>query len=235
MIGSRQGWIEAPYVECPAAFESLASRIVTTPGRELSIVPGLVVRDAAGVPDVMRGEETQLAGAVAAHEDVVAVLPGTHSKWAAVSQGRVVDFASFMTGELYAVLLANSILGRLAERDARAGIGGAFDAGVARGLADGGLAHRIFAARTLALTGALAARDVPDYLSGVLIGDEIAAGQRFAARHGAPAQVRVIGAHALVERYERALGIAGIGCERGAPDAAVRGIARIARLAGRLH
>jgi 2-dehydro-3-deoxygalactonokinase len=238
MIGSRQGWVEAPYVECPATFESLAAHLVQTPGGELAVIPGLIVRDESGVPDVMRGEETQLAGAIdAAERGVLAVLPGTHSKWAAVDAGRVVDFASSMTGELYAALLGHTILGRLAERaDASRPPGNAFDAGVRRGLAAGGLAHRIFAARTLPLTGALPPRDVPDYLSGLLIGDEIAGARDWARRHDLwSARPRVIGADALVERYVHALAIAGIDAERGPPDAAVRGIVRLARLAQRLH
>jgi 2-dehydro-3-deoxygalactonokinase len=237
MIGSRQGWIEAPYLDCPASFDALAAHIVETPLRELAIVPGLVVRDDDRVPDVMRGEETQLAGAVDdAEAHVLAVLPGTHSKWAVVEHGRVVDFASYMTGELYAVLLAHSILGRLAHTEtAPAATGAAFEAGVRRGLAEGGLAHRMFAARTLVLTGGLEGRDVPDYLSGVLIGDEIESARRWAARAGRSAgRVRVIGADALVDRYLHALAIAGVPAERGPADAAVRGITRIARLARRI-
>jgi 2-dehydro-3-deoxygalactonokinase len=238
MIGSRQGWIEVPYLECPASFEALGAHMLETPRRELAIVPGLLVRDAEGVPDVMRGEETQLAGATGDDASMLAVLPGTHSKWARVERGRIVDFASYMTGELYAVLLAHSILGRLAHVAAvPASPGASFDAGVSRGLATGGLGHRIFAARTLALTGALDARDVPDYLSGVLIGDEIAAARAWAARgnRGGTGAVCVIGADALVDRYVAALAIAGIPCQRGPADAAVRGLTRIARLARRIE
>ena len=237
MIGSRQGWIEVPYLECPASFEALGAHMLETPRRELAIVPGLLVRDVEGVPDVMRGEETQLAGAAGDDASMLAVLPGTHSKWARVERGRIVDFASYLTGELYAVLLAHSILGRLAHVEAApASPGASFEAGVSRGLATGGLGHRIFAARTLALTGAIDARDVPDYLSGVLIGDEIAAARAWAARgnRGAGA-VCVIGADALVDRYVAALAIAGIPCQRGPADAAVRGLTRLARLARRIE
>jgi len=234
MIGSRQGWIEAPYLDCPASFDQLASHLVETPSRELAIVPGLLAHDEDGVPDVMRGEETQLAGAFGDDEgETVAVLPGTHSKWAVVERGRVVRFASYLTGELYAVLLAHSILGRLAQSDpVPRAPGAAFDAGLRRGLAAGGLAHRVFAARTLALTGSLDGRDVADYLSGVVIGDEIASARAWSA-HAARAPVRVIGTDALVDRYLHALSVAGIAAERGPGDAAVRGIARIARLAHR--
>ena len=116
MVGSRQGWREAPYVDCPAPLADLAAGIVHVEGDALAIVPGVRTRDGNGIPDVMRGEETQLAGASREREDrVLAVLPGTHCKWALVERGRLIDFATFMTGEMYNVLLTHSILGRLAQ------------------------------------------------------------------------------------------------------------------------
>ena len=115
MIGSRQGWIEVPYVDCPADTAALVAGLRTTPGGEMAIVPGLVHRDGDGVPDVLRGEETQIVGAVPeGDEGILAVLPGTHSKWVRVESGRIVSFATYMTGELFALLLQHSILGRLA-------------------------------------------------------------------------------------------------------------------------
>ena len=237
MIGSRQGWVEAPYVDCPAAFDALASNLAWSPRRELAIVPGLISRDAVGVPDVMRGEETQLAGAIRDVDgSVLAVLPGTHSKWAQIVNGRVVAFQTHMTGELYAVLLANSILGRLAAPAVASSVPGpSFAQGVARGLAGGGLGHVIFGARTLALTGGLDAEDVPDWLSGVLIGHEIGAARQWARGHDLDAtRVLVIGSDALVARYTTALAQAGIGAEPGPADAAVRGLVRIAKSAGYL-
>ncbi|HSW27092.1 MAG TPA: 2-dehydro-3-deoxygalactonokinase, partial [Burkholderiaceae bacterium] len=118
MIGSRQGWVEAPYVACPAALSDAAARLtrVTFGDRDchaLHIVPGLRCIGSDGQVDVMRGEETQLWGA-----DLPAgsccVLPGTHSKWAWLGDGdRVLAFQTHMTGELYAVLTQHSILGRL--------------------------------------------------------------------------------------------------------------------------
>ena len=239
MIGSRQGWIEAPYVECPADLQRFGSALTATPGGELRIVPGARCVDAAGVPDVMRGEETQLVGAVRRDEgQIVAVLPGTHSKWAIVERGWLVEFATFMTGELYAVLLAHSILGRMAtERSGEAMT--AFDRGVARGTTGGyaslGLAHAMFGARTLALAGELAADEVGDWLSGVLIGDEIRAARGWAEEHGVnAASVRVIGEGLLVARYIRALEALGIRAEPGPAAAAAAGLYRIARHAGLL-
>ncbi len=174
MIGSRQGWVEAPYVDCPASLTALADRVVQAPQDALTIVPGIATRDAAGIPDVMRGEETQLLGAVGPDErGVLAVLPGTHSKWARVEHGRVVDFTTFMTGELYAVLIDHSMLGRLAGHEPGRFSRDAFSRGAARGLDEGELSHDIFGARTLALTDVLASDDVADWLSGLLIGREI--------------------------------------------------------------
>jgi len=235
MIGSRQGWREAPYVACPASLDTLAAGLARVDADALAIVPGLVTRDRRGLPDVMRGEETQLLGAVGADEAVLAVLPGTHSKWAHVAGGTVVDFATWMTGELYAVLLDHSILGRMAERGT-APAADAFARGVARGLEDGSLAHDVFAARTLPLSGELAGADVADWLSGLLIGREIRDALAWARANGAGAdRVRIIGSDALAARYATALRQAGIDAERGASDAAARGLWRIAGQAGLIH
>jgi len=236
MIGSRQGWIEAPYVDCPADLSLLGSALARTPSGELRIVPGARCADSAGVPDVMRGEETQLVGAIRSDEaQVVAVLPGTHSKWAIVERGCLVEFATFMTGELYALLLAHSILGRMATSERTGNAMEAFDRGVARGSAGVGLAHAIFGARTLALAGELAAEEVGDWLSGVVIGDEIRSARDWAREHGVDAgTVRVIGEGALVARYGRALEALGIRAEPGPPAAAATGLFRIAQHAGLL-
>ena len=199
-------------------------------------MPGARCIDAAGIPDVMRGEETQLVGAIGIEETrVLAVLPGTHSKWAIVEHGRLVEFATYMTGELYAVLLAHSILGRMAAAIGSAAEleGVAFARGVVRGSAGDGLAHAIFGARTLALAGDLAPGDVGDWLSGVLIGDEIRAARGWAQAHGVDAaKVRVIGDGTLVARYVRALEEVGVGAEAAPPAAAALGLYRIAQQAG---
>ncbi len=238
MIGSRQGWIEAPYVDCPMDLAGLARALAKTPGGELAIVPGARCVDASGVPDVMRGEETQLAGALHADDErVLAVLPGTHSKWAIVERGRMIEFATYMTGELYAVLREHSILGRMAKAgpDKESAHGPAFARGVARGCTGDGLAHAIFGARTLALAGALEPEEVNDWLSGVLIGDEIRAARSWAhARGAAGTDVRVIGDDAIVARYVHALAETGVRAEPGPAAAAAHGLFRIAQHAGLL-
>ena len=230
MVGSRQGWREAPYVDCPAPLATLAAGIVHTADRSLAIVPGVRTRDSNGIPDVMRGEETQLAGAIDEREDrVLAVLPGTHCKWALVERGRLVDFATYMTGEMYSVLLNHSILGRLAQ-PAAAEPGPAFAHGVTRGLGAGGLSHDLFGARTLVLMGELAPRDVPDWLSGLLIGREVRNARIWAQRQGSDgARVRLVGADALLTRYAVAMTQAGIAVEHAPPDAAALGLWRIAQ------
>lgn len=237
MIGSRQGWIEAPYVECPASLDALGAGIATIADARLSIVPGLITRDRHGIPDVMRGEESQLVGAVAADESVVlAVLPGTHSKWARIERGRVIDFTTYMTGELYAVLLAHSILGRMSERKTVEAAGSAFTRGVERGLRNADTSHAIFGARTLSLAGELEANDVDDWLSGVLIGAEIRAALAWAREVGIDgARVRIIGDDRLASRYRTALAHAGVATEQADRHAAARGLWRIATQAGLLH
>ena len=232
MIGSRQGWVEAPYVECPASFDELARGLARTPGGELVIVPGLITRGSDRLPDVMRGEETQLVGAVQDDETMLAVLPGTHSKWAHVAGRRLLGFTTFMTGELYAVLLGHSILGRLSQPAADGPHHGAFTRGVAQGLADGPLSHLVFGARTLALAGELAGSDVADWLSGLLIGYEIRHARDWARVRGLGLDhVRIIGSDALVGRYREALAHAGVDAVPGPSDAAVRGLLHIARAA----
>jgi 2-dehydro-3-deoxygalactonokinase len=236
MIGSRQGWGEASYCACPADFDTIAAALTRVPGTALAIVPGLICRDDDGVADVMRGEETQILGALAddARTRQVMLLPGTHSKWAIVGPAGIEAFSTFMTGELYALLVEHSILGRLA---APGSDEEAFARGVRHSLrGTGALTHDLFSARTLALTDRLAPSAVGDYLSGLLLGNEIAAAKRWLERMGAAAtRLTLVGARALVDKYRAALTIAGIDADIGAEDAAARGLWRIARHAGLLR
>lgn len=229
MIGSKQGWREAPYCPCPASVSALAAHTVEVPlagGRALTVLPGVCFTDpATGVPDVMRGEETQIMGALPGRGAHIAVLPGTHSKWAWVQDGAIVSFATFMTGEVYAALLGHTILGRLMQADAPPDAA-AFARGVAYGLeAPASLLSRLFSARTLGLFGTLDAARLPAYLSGLLIGTEI--GGALAMR-GRPQRVTLLGSAPLVARYRDALAAAGISGAEGPADCAVAGMARIA-------
>ncbi len=233
MVGSQQGWIEAPYVDCPSPLAALADGIAHTPEGALAIVPGIRTRDAHGIPDVMRGEETQIAGVVDEHEQrVLVVLPGTHCKWARVESGRIVDFTTYMTGELYDILIKHSILGRLSV-PGPGGTGPGFARGVERGLKPGALGHDMFGARTLALMGELPREDVADWLSGILIGREVRNARTWAHRHGYDgARVRLVGENALLARYELAFAQADVMVERADTQAAAHGLWRIAERAG---
>ena len=237
MIGSRQGWHEAPYAECPAGAGDLADRLVavTSPaGTAVRLVPGVMRTDEDGVPDVMRGEETQVVGCLAAGDPPrrVFVLPGTHSKWAITEQGRITRFATFMTGELYALLRGHGILGRLMEGDAHDPL--TFRRGVAYGSkAGGGLLKRLFSVRTLPLFERLPATGVASYLSGLLIGQEIAEAIAWAgAPHIATTRPTIVGSSTLAPHYAEALAFLGIESSTGPEEAAVTGIHRILAAAG---
>jgi 2-dehydro-3-deoxygalactonokinase len=234
MIGSRQGWVEAPYVACPGSLDALARGVVRTEGGALSIVPGLSCRHGDGVPDVMRGEETQIAGAL--RDDAgptLAILPGTHSKWAIVRAGTIVEFATHMTGEVFAVLRDHSILGRMLASGEADFAPEAFAQGARRGHERGGeILHLLFGVRTMTLLGGLVPEQAADYLSGLLIGSEIAAGRSWAASEGVPLDSAVlIGGRALCVRYDAALRATGAEARIAPEDAAARGLWRIARAA----
>jgi 2-dehydro-3-deoxygalactonokinase len=224
MAGSRQGWVEAPYCRCPAGFAEIASQLTwIAPGR-IAMVPGLSCEH-EGVPDVMRGEETQVFGALdlLALDDALLVLPGTHSKWVAASGGRIERFATFMTGEVYALLRQHSILARtMPEADGELDET-AFERGVGHALRSATLLHAAFSARTFALFDRLPAAALPSYLSGLVIGEELGA-QHF----GAPADVVVIGSEALTRRYELALRLLGVTARRAGSEATWHGLAAIA-------
>ncbi len=160
MAGSRQGWKEAPYCACPAGAAEIASRIVDIEPGRIAIVPGLS-DEHDGVPDVMRGEEVQILGAMALAgiDEGLFVLPGTHNKWARVEGGRITGFRTSMTGEFYALLSTHSILARTLQADAPLSES-AFLQGVARAGNGAGLLHNAFGARTLALFERMPAGDL---------------------------------------------------------------------------
>ena len=200
MAGSRQGWVEAPYCECPAAQGDLARRLAWVEAGRIAIVPGLTVRS-GGVPDVMRGEEVQVFGAMEllGARSFTAVLPGTHSKWVQVEDGRIAGFSTWMTGELYALLRTHSIVARTMDATDGGLDEAAFRAGVRHARAVGNLLHSAFSARTLALFDELPLAGRPSYLSGLVIGEEV----RSQSPGAGP--LVVIGAPELSRRYALAL------------------------------
>jgi 2-dehydro-3-deoxygalactonokinase len=236
MIGSRQGWQEAPYVECPATLAQAAARLTRVPlqgGGTLHIVPGLCCVGADGVDDVMRGEETQLWGADLS-AGRCAVLPGTHAKWAWMGEGGGVErFQTWLTGELFGLWTRHGILGRLMEFGHESPDD--YARGVRLGLAEHANAHHVvFAARTAGLMGRIAPRGLPDYLSGLLVGIEIGSAlgtaQRGAGDPDSP--LVLIGDDDLCRRYETALSLAGRRSVRAGEEVTLRGQWRVACAAG---
>ncbi|KAB7772429.1 2-dehydro-3-deoxygalactonokinase [Xanthomonas maliensis] len=232
MIGSRNGWVEQPYLPCPVDSAGLAQAMQCyddlLPGRTLWFVPGICTDPQAQVPDVMRGEETQLVGLLdelGAGVHTVC-LPGTHSKWARLHDGRLDDFATVMTGELYAVLRQHSLLGKLMADDDGQLDAAAFLRGVARSAAPGGLGHHLFGARTLGLFEQLRAEALPSYLSGLLIGDEL----RSHAMTGG--RVHLVGGPALTQRYALALEQLGVPAQLHAEELTASGLYALARQRG---
>ena len=222
MVGSRQGWIEAPYLPCPAATADLARALLPVPfgPAEALLVPGLSAVDGAGVPEVMRGEEVQILGALGtASQDTTVCLPGSHSKWVRVAGGKVEGFSTFLTGEAFAALRGHTILGRLMEADAPHDPE-AFRRGVLRSADPGGLLHHLFGVRTLGLFDRLPQAAAASYMSGLLIGHEV--------RAAAPASpVLLIGAPALCELYGQAIMECGGSATPAEADAAAQGLALI--------
>ena len=205
MIGSNRGWVEAPYLPCPAAASDLAERLVWAEGGRAAIVPGLsyLSDDTA---DVMRGEEVQIFGALAAGdipETCLVCHPGTHNKWIKIVGGRVMGFRTVMTGEMFNLLKEHSILADLLQE--RADVNDAFRAGVRRGLSQDGLTAELFSVRARVLLDQARREDAASFTSGLLIGADIRVGLRVAPE----AEVIVMGRPELTRLFAAALAEAG--------------------------
>jgi 2-dehydro-3-deoxygalactonokinase len=208
MVGSNRGWVEAPYVPCPAGVEELVHGLVRI-GDDVVIVPGVALSN--GRCDVMRGEEVQLAGAVASGQipvDCLVCHPGTHNKWVQVSAGRIESFRTVMTGELFSMLKHRSILSDLLA--GRAKDGDAFRSGVRKGLAGEGLTAELFETRARFLLGRLDRADGVSLVSGLLIGEDVRAGLGTSRA----SSVIVMGSPQLTSLYAAALEVAGVESER---------------------
>lgn len=237
MIGSRQGWLEVPYARCPATSSDLVDGLlaVDTANGPLHLLPGVL--DAGALPNVLRGEETQVFGALQLapelRDDALLVLPGTHSKWVTVRDGAISHFATHMTGELFAVLRDHSILGRPAREQGIERSDEAFFRGLdaARQSAAEGVSGRLFSTRSLLLTERLSAAESLDYLSGLLIGEELRS-VLASFKEGACPPLVLIGDVDLCERYRLALGRFGVACVRTLENAGVAGLWQLACAAG---
>ncbi len=226
MIGSRQGWLEVPYLDVPASLDDIANALVGHPNDPtIYFVPGLAQDTAGQAPDVMRGEETQIVGAILDSKGRhLLIMPGTHSKWVLVDNGQVTWFATFMTGELFSVLKDHSILGRLMAKDE----GHVDDSGFKRGLLaagslPGGLLQRLFTVRTLGLFKHLPEYGIEDYLSGLLIGSEINEALSNIDDPRSKLSITVIGASSLTKRYLDAIAHVGLVAKIADDRAAARG------------
>ncbi|NJC57076.1 2-dehydro-3-deoxygalactonokinase [Brevibacterium marinum] len=235
MIGSTQGIAEAGYLDLPTDLGAVGGQLMTvelTIG-ELHIVPGLQKTSTdATAPDVIRGEETELLGLLSAGqtEPTTVVLPGTHTKWVSCEGTRVTDFSTSMSGEVFGLLSTSSILSRLAEPTDDFHLD-AFDWGLSVGADDpAALTSSIFSARTWALDGRLHAEAINDYLSGMLIGAEVASQLTTKADSAAP--FIVCGTADLTMRYSRALRRHGRETTEADPRAAATGLFRIAEQSG---
>ncbi len=225
MVGSRNGWIEARYVPCPASPAEIAAAAIKVDldaGTTATILPGLSCDD--GAFDVMRGEETLIVGL--GLSDGIACLPGTHSKWAEIKQGRITRFASFMTGEVYGLLRNDSILARLAEAPSEADTVEGAARGRTAAARPGGLLNSAFAARTEVLAGRMGGGAVGPYLSALLVGQEIAGAE---ALFGQGQEIHLVADGALAESYGAGLQARKHSVRVISPEAAfVAGIRRLA-------
>lgn len=209
MVGSTIGWKEVPYLRCPARPQAIAGAALRfeAQGRAIAILPGLACTGKTGAPDVMRGEETQILGALRLHPALARgrhlfCMPGTHAKWVLVEEGAVIEFQTALSGELFELLRRHSVLAR---------DGGEVDVGspaLARGLdfvranADADLLHLLFSTRARVVTGEMAKGDAASYLSGLVLGKDVATAIRL---FDCESPVQLICTPALAALYGRAL------------------------------
>jgi 2-dehydro-3-deoxygalactonokinase len=179
MVGSSIGWREVPYLKCPAKPSAIADAALRfeAAGRAIAILPGLSCRGKTGAPDVLRGEETQILGALRLHPELtkgrhLLCLPGTHTKWVAVVDGAVSQFQTALSGELFELLSRHSVLAR--DSGDVDGQSPAFALGLDSARQKADLLHLLFSARSRAVTGDMAKEDAASYLSGLVLGKDVA-------------------------------------------------------------
>jgi 2-dehydro-3-deoxygalactonokinase len=205
MIGSNRGWIEAPYVPCPAGLPELARSLKWVVPERIAIVPGVSFLSGERA-DVMRGEEVQILGAYAeglVPADATICHPGTHNKWIRLEDGRITSFRTIMTGELFNLLKGHSILADLLKE--QAGANAAFEAGVRHGLSHDDLTSELFSVRARVLLEQSPREDAASYTSGLLIGTDLRIGLASAAE----GEIVVMGRPELTGLFAAALATAG--------------------------
>jgi 2-dehydro-3-deoxygalactonokinase len=178
MVGSTIGWREVPYLQCPAALEELAQGALRfeAEGRPIALLPGLQCKNPLGNPDVMRGEETQLAGAMGGSPAGrrLFCLPGTHAKWVEAQDGIVTRFQTALSGELFELLTRHSVLARGSGPVRREDPAFTMGLAEARESRHAGLLHSLFGARSRQLAGEFSREQASSYLSGLIIGEDVA-------------------------------------------------------------
>lgn len=210
MVGSVNGWIDAPYLNCPVDLSELATKLTPVPhsrGLNVNIIPGLCVQDPHNY-NVIRGEETQLAGACASTPCHICIMPGTHCKWVLLDSSRVESFRTAMTGELHHLLMQYSLIGLGTPEQESSAI--AFEQGLHKGFEENNLAAHLFEVRAANILHGIKPSQVSEFLSGLLIGAEIASMQKifkFTPQDGAAA---IIANPFLTQRYQQGLALAGI-------------------------
>jgi 2-dehydro-3-deoxygalactonokinase len=204
MIGSRQGWKETPYLSCPTNVEKITQGLVPLKlgnGRRIWLTPGLSYINKQGSPDVMRGEEVQILGALTAlgSHKMLVCLPGSHSKWAKIIAGEVLEFNTYITGELFEAIKSNTIIGKMI--DPGSWDDNAFLEGVDHANSSNNLLNQLFNVRAKGLFNQLTPFTAGAFLSGLLIGHEL----KEALIDGKLHKICLIGQGRLVTLYEKAL------------------------------
>jgi 2-dehydro-3-deoxygalactonokinase len=226
MIGSRQGWVEARYLPCPAGIIELAKSVtlVSCTYAKVGIVPGVSALDINKTPEVMRGEETEAFGMVGTSKGRELIcVPGIHSKWIEATNQQITNFNTCMTGEVYAALSSGTILSRMMTKKL-ATDDSAFLRGTARSAEPGGMLHHLFGIRSLTLFNQLNQDSAASYLSGLLIGHEVR------SLMPTDAEVHLLGTKSLCDLYTKAIRFYGGSVLSKTVDAAPRGLAAIGRI-----
>ena len=239
MVGSSIGWVQAPYVPCPAMPDQIVDACVALRGGRIHIVPGLSCRNRFDAPDFLRGEETQILGAL----NLVPSLrqgcrllchPGTHTKWMLLQDGRIREFLTAPTGEVFALLRDHSVLVRKPD-----GAGTALDANAFKEaltyfgrFPHAQLLHRLFECRSRRLSGELAAQTTDAYMSGLLIASDVLGALRLLSDSISARSVVLIGSPELTRLY--AIALAAEGCEASEIDGAQASLAGLVHVRQRL-
>lgn len=229
MITSRNGWVEIPYVPCPAGPAELARgtvRMVLPNGSKLVLLPGLTDPARRPFPDVMRGEETQVVG-YGLDRDATVIIPGTHSKWAKVKAGRIEGFQTFVTGEIFALLLNHSFIARGATQPP-VNDSEAYRWGLEEAKNSGAMLSLLFSARTGGLAGKLSTDQLRSYVHGMVIGQEFRQA-RESDWYSPGDEATIVGNDGLNDLYVIAAEVFGLGIVMGADDVLTRGAMDVLR------